>query len=218
MGRQLRIVEYTLPYRHRVQVGIPSTDDEEATGIAQAAFEAGTIWDDTQEMPLLYDDFEEEDSGLEFVVVATVEIWPAPDASVLQKRREASAVAACRSLVAAMRLREQADVPPDDVDRALTEAYNLAMSALGGTPPNPAIPTRPRVVVGVDGGLVQGVSSDLPVELVVVDYDMRDTADGAVIVPQSGGGEETAAVISHQVALDPQFVDAIWKVEAGNVR
>lgn len=216
MKRQLRIVEYTLPYRHRVQVGIPSIDDDEAIAAAQTAFEAGTIWDDSLAMPLLFDDFEEEDSGLDFVVASIVEAWPAPDASVLQKRCEASAMAACRSLVSAMRLRELADVPPDDVDRALSEALNLAVSALGGPPPNSARPARPRIVVGVDGGLVQGASSDLPVELVVVDYDMRDQADGAVTVPQSGGGEETAVVISHQVAVDPQFVEEVWEVS--NVR
>jgi hypothetical protein len=69
-------------------------------------------------------------------------------------------------------------------------------------------------VVGVEGGLVQGASSDLPVELVVVDYDLDEEADGAVEVPQSGGSTTLATIISHGVDLDPDFVAGVWQAES----
>lgn len=211
-GMKLRIVEYVLDYQHRVQVGVPSASDEEAVDKAQAAFDAGTIWDDTQEMPLLFDDYDEVDgTPLCFKVVATVDAWPTPDHSVIQLRRQANAVEACRVLVAAVALRDQVDVLPEEIETALDQACSLARAALGDTPGLPKL-VRPRVVVGVEGGLVQGASSDLPVDLVVVDYDVYARADGAVAVPQSGGGESMAAAVSHLVDLDPAFVDGVWSV------
>lgn len=53
------MVGYTLDHAHRVVVGIRATSAGAACAIAQAAFDAGTLWDDTPDMPLLYDDYEE---------------------------------------------------------------------------------------------------------------------------------------------------------------
>lgn len=206
-----RIVEYTIDYVHRVQVGILSDSDEDALCQAQAAFDAGTIWDDTPEMPLLFDDFEEKEGETQvFQMVATVDSWPVPDASVRQQRREAKALEVCRLLATAHHQKASADVAS-----AIAEASRLAASVVEGH--QAELPKlRPRVVVGVEGGLVQGASSDLPVELVVVDYDMKEKADGAVPVPQSGGGESSATLIDHLVDLDPVFVAGVWQALSPN--
>lgn len=212
----LHIVEYTIDYAHRVQVGIRSESDEVALDKAQAAFDAGTIWDDTAAMPLLFDDYEEkEGETLDFQVVATVDAWPVPDASVLQQRRAANAMEACRLLVVAESMRGLNGPTPNAYEQSLVEtAYRLARMAVDGHPIRMPETRRPRVVVGVDGGLVQGASSDMPVDLVVLDYDMNDVADGAVEVPQSGGSTTLATIISHGVDLDPDFVAGVWQAES----
>lgn len=208
-GMELRIVEYELAYRHRVQVGIPSTSDEEAIAKAEAAFDNATLWDDPEGMPLLYDDYEEVDGPLDFKVVATVEAWPAPDHSVLKLRRDAAAEKACRLLMSAETLRKSGGADAE-YQRMLDQVYRLASQAVLGGPEVQGAP-RPRVVVGAEGGLVQGASSDLPVDLVVVDYDVRNPDDGALAIPQSGGGESLASLAQHAVDLDPGFVEGIWR-------
>lgn len=208
---KLHIVEYELAYRHRVQVGIPSTSDEEAIAKAEAAFNDATLWDDTEDMPLLYDDYEEVDGPLDFKVVATVEAWPAPDHSVLKLRRDAAAEKACRLLMSAETLRRSGKSGDAEYQRTLDQAYRLASQAVLGGPEVLGAP-RPRVVVGAEGGLVQGASSDLPVYLVVVDYDVRNADDGALAIPQSGGGESLASIAQHAVDLDPGFVEGVWRI------
>ena len=214
----LRIVEYTIDYAHRVQVGIQSDSDGEAIAKAQAAFDDGTIWDDTPAMPLLFDDYEEkEGETLDFQVAATVDAWPTPDASVLQQRRTANAMEACRLLVVAESMRSLKGSMPSAYEQSLVEtAYRLARMAVDGHPTKMPESPRPRVVVGVEGGLVQGASSDMPVELVVVDYDMDEEADGAVAVPQSNGSTSMATIISHGVDLDPDFVAGVWQAESAS--
>ncbi len=208
--KPLRIVEYRIDYTHRVQVGVTAESDQEALDTAQAAFDAGAIWDDTSEMPLLYDDYDEvEDETLTFHVVATVEAWPEPAVCVLNIRRDAAAREACRLLMLAEALRAGKLGTDGEYQRTLDQAYRMASQAVG----NPEVPgaPRPRVVVGVEGGLVQGASSDLPVALIVVDYDMRDPDDGAIQVPQSGRSPTLATLIDHAVDLDPGFVADVWQ-------
>ena len=52
-------VTYEIDYTHRVVVGVSTPDSESAIKLAKAAFDESTIWDNTQNMPLLFDDFEE---------------------------------------------------------------------------------------------------------------------------------------------------------------
>ena len=99
------VVEYTLPYTHRVQVGVYAPNAESASKKAESAFDAGTIWDNTPEMPLLFDDFEEDGNAgvaLEFSVVSKG-CLPAPDGSVLVEKRNARA-RSCLKAVAEMRI------------------------------------------------------------------------------------------------------------------
>lgn len=101
--KAVRLVEYTLDYVHRVQVAVPSVSDMDAVAIAEQAFNDATIWDDTPEMPLLYDDFEEsQDNTLRFEVVDVVgcmDDLPPRDGSVAALRQRASARLACRLLL-----------------------------------------------------------------------------------------------------------------------
>ena len=97
------IVGYTLPYEHRVQVGIDADRAEEAIHKAQALFDEAEIWQDTEEVPLLLDEYEETgDDPLVFTideVRAPDTPWPEPDSSVEEVRRREAAFAAARLLV-----------------------------------------------------------------------------------------------------------------------
>ena len=205
------IVQYGLDYEHRVLVGIEAASPEEAVQKAQQAFDEGLIWDDTRQMPLLFDDYEEKDGQpLVFEVIANVDAWPVPDASVRQLRREDSAMRACHLLVDAYRRGEESggSIAWEDLDAA----HAVALDALVGNR-SQAVSEPVRVIVGVEGGVVQGASANVPVELVVVDYDIDGTTD-AVPVPQTGGGTSLARVIPHEVLLDPDSVREVWRLLA----
>ena len=97
------MVGYSLDHTHRVVVGIRAASADAACAIARAAFDAGTLWDDTPDMPLLYDDYEELDGqGLHFDA-ASVATWPAADLSV----RAAKLRAAAHRLLAFARLADR---------------------------------------------------------------------------------------------------------------
>lgn len=202
------IVQYRLDYEHRVQVGIEADSPEVAIEMAEATFNNATLWDDTRQMPLLFDDYEETDGQpLIFEVVAEVETWPEPESSVLHQRRATAAERACRLLVEAYRRGEESggSVAWEDLDTA----HAVALEALDGNR-NLGIPTPVRVMVGVEGGIVQGATANVPLELVVVDYDC-DGAEDAVPVPQSGGGTCMASVACHQALVDPDTLRVLWR-------
>lgn len=80
------MVGYSLDHTHRVVVGIRAASADAACAIARAGFDAGTLWDDTPDMPLLYDDYDE--LNFDATSVAT---WPAADVSVRAVRLHAAA-------------------------------------------------------------------------------------------------------------------------------
>ena len=202
------IVQYRLGYVHRVQVGIEADSSEAAIDRAQAAFDNATLWEDTAQLPLLFDDYEEVDGQpLIFEVVAEVETWPEPESSVLHQRRASAAERACRLLVEAYQRGEESggSIAWEDLDAA----HAVALDALDGCRRR-TIPEPSRVFVGVEGGIVQGATANVPMELIVVDYDCDGDPD-AVTVPPTGGGTSMASVASHEALVDPDTVRALWR-------
>lgn len=202
------IVQYRLDYEHRVQVGIEADSPEAAIEQAQAAFDNATLWSDTGQMPLLFDDYEEQDGQpLIFEVVAEVETWPEPESSVLHQRRATAAERACLLLVEAYQRGEESggSIAWEDLD----EAHAAALEALDGGC-RQRVPETLRVFVGVEGGVVQGATANVPMELMVADYDCDGDPD-AVQVPQTGGGTSLASVACHEALVDPDTVRALWR-------
>lgn len=93
-------VSYTIDYVHRVVVGVTAHDAESALKIAGNAFDEGGIWDDTPEMPLLFDDYEEKDGESLCFCQETVSEFPKPDSSVTEIKQKAFAFYACQALLA----------------------------------------------------------------------------------------------------------------------
>lgn len=77
-------VTYTIDYQHRVVVGVTSSDQSTAIQIASNAFDEGVIWDDTPEMPLLFDDYEEVEGEILEFTAEEIQSFPEPDSSVKQ--------------------------------------------------------------------------------------------------------------------------------------
>jgi hypothetical protein len=125
------VIEYELDYKHRVQVGIEANSGEEAGKKAEQAFANGTIWDDTAEMPLLFDDYEEsgESGTLIFKIISQVDEWPVQDASVIQIQKANAAMLACRYLVDACMVAQSSGTQVD-----WKKAYRVARFALGAQP------------------------------------------------------------------------------------
>ena len=73
---------YEIDYTHRVMVGVTAQDAEAAKQLASDAFAEGTLWDDTEAMPLLFDDYEEVDGETLRFSAEEVSNFPAADASV----------------------------------------------------------------------------------------------------------------------------------------
>ena len=126
------IIQYTLPYEHRVMVGIEADNPETAISRAGELFDQGDIWNDMAETPLLFDDFEETSEAglpLQFTVVNEVDgEWPEPEVSVKAIRRRDAAFLAVRLLVEIYQ-------SGGDINRSDLElAYQAALNA---TSPNP---------------------------------------------------------------------------------
>lgn len=93
-------VTYEIDYTHRVVVGVTAQDAEAAIKLANDAFDEGSIWDDTKEMPLLFDDFEEVDGETLRFSAEGVSVFPEPDSSVKAIKQKEFAFKACQSLLA----------------------------------------------------------------------------------------------------------------------
>ncbi|MDR8402144.1 hypothetical protein NE850_38120 [Paraburkholderia sp. USG1] len=110
-GLAAYMVGYTLDHAHRVVVGIRATSPEAACAIVRAAFNAGTLWDNPPDMPLLYDDYEELDGQVLRFDATAVPAWPEAHPSV----RAARLRAAADLLLAFARLVDTRALPADTI-------------------------------------------------------------------------------------------------------
>jgi hypothetical protein len=126
--KQKFVVSYEIDYIHRVSVGIEAQDQAEAQQIAEQAFNEALIWDDTETLPLLSDDYHE--SGDENMVweCEPVEQFPEPDHSVKQLKQEQAAFRVCRGLIEAY---QQGETSGGSIDlEDLEPLLPLALEAL----------------------------------------------------------------------------------------
>jgi hypothetical protein len=122
------IVSYEIDYIHRVSVGIEALNETEAQQLAEQAFNDATIWDDTEALPLLSDDYYE--SGDESMVweCEAVEHFPAADHSVHQLCKEQAAFRVCWGLIEAY---QQGEASGDSIQwEDLDELMPWALKAL----------------------------------------------------------------------------------------
>ena len=127
------VVSYQLDYVHSVSVGIEAHNQAEAQQIAEQAFNEAVIWDDTETLPLLSDEYYE--SGDERMVweCEPVEQFPEPDHSVRQLKQEQAAFRVCRGLIEAYQRGEASggSIDWEDLDQLLP----LALEAVSQQAP-----------------------------------------------------------------------------------
>jgi len=122
------VVSYEIAYVHRVSVGVEATDQTAARQIIEQAFNEALIWDDTETMPLLSDDFLESGDDSMVWKCELVDQLPEPDSSVRQLKSEQAAMRVCRGLIEAYLRGEQCggSIDLEDLDQLIP----LAIKAL----------------------------------------------------------------------------------------
>lgn len=214
------IIQYTLPYEHRVMVGIEAESREAAIAKAGELFDQGDIWQDSADVPLLYDDFEEQgDAGvpLEFTVEDEVSgDWPEPDASVKAIRRRDAAFQTVRLLIEAYRRGEERGGSIDWED--LDQAYRVALEASKEAVHRNCAELRKRCVrlaIVIEGGLVQAVVSNQPdvaPSVAVIDYDTDGfEAEDLCHITQSDGSKAKVLVVEHCVETAAIDLDEVFQ-------
>jgi hypothetical protein len=122
------VVSYGIDYIHRVSVGIEAQDQAEAQQIAEQAFNEALIWDDTETMPLLSDEYHESGDESMAWECEQVEQYPEPDHSVRQLNKEQAAFRVCRGLI---EVYQRGEVSAGSVDwEDLNQLLTLALEAL----------------------------------------------------------------------------------------
>ncbi len=192
------VVNYRLPYLHTVEVGIEAPNACMASSRARRHFDNGTLWDDTDCLPLLRNDFDEDaarGAALHFEA-KQVGAWPKPEQSVHELRRRVHASNACALLIEAYDAGERAGGSVEWSD--LDEAVIAARQALASHPRQADEATRcpapnARVIVVVRGGVAEVFTSG-EVETATVDVDSLEAGD-ATDLPASFCDMATAAGI-----------------------
>ena len=172
------IVEYELPYTHLVRVGIQADDEAAAIKLAKDAFAQGIFWDNTPAMPLLYDDFEEDDSSpLDEPVEFNAEeckVWPAPAACVKTIVSNAAARRACEWLIHAHESTGTDAARKSMMQAAIQEAFSAMPHLDDLDAPDRAEASYARlpvVVIQVEGSMLRSMHSIHAKRLLVLDFD-----------------------------------------------
>lgn len=208
------VVEYQLPYVHYVQVGVMAESSEASIKAAQAAFDLGTIWDNTPTMPLLTDLYDEASNSSEpfqplKFEAEEVDEWPEPDATVRQIERENAAMETCRLLLQAFEHQDSGD------ETFLPAALESAKSALsfgdGVTPP--PMPPLPTIVLGVHGGKVQWIDSNRPSLAIVLDFDINGASPQELeeVTLEDGRTVDVHQYCASYGRVDPAWVNSLIK-------
>lgn len=75
--------------------------------------------------------------------------------------------------------------------------------------------SKPRIVIVMDGGLIQQILADTDVEIATIDYDVEGTEDERLTaIPQQGGGVEAAYCWTQDAPdeIDKERVDELFAV------
>lgn len=189
-------VTYEIDYVHRVMVGIEAQNKQAAQAQAEQAFNQGVIWDDTEAMPLLYDDFDEKEGESLIFTAQEVSDFPEPDDSVKEIKRRQFAFDACRQLL----------------DGQFETAMLAAAQALGQENAFRDL----KLAVVIEGGIVQAIVSDqpsrLPNDVLVIEYDIDGSDEGdRCSVPQDLGDDAQAIVYSRWPELPKIGLDSVFE-------
>jgi hypothetical protein len=67
----------------------------------------------------------------------------------------------------------------------------------------------PRVLISCDGGLVQGITSDIKIHATVLDYDVEGAdVEDLVDVPQGDGTTSSGSMTDFPVDVEPNAITA----------
>jgi len=166
------VVTYTIDYTHRVVVGVTAPTAQTAEKIASDAFDAGSIWDNTPEMPLLLDDYEEVDGETLCFSSEEVPEFPEPDSSVKDLKQKEFAYYACQALLAG-----EVDTARDFASKALPHIVDSHREETTGAAKSDTSSSRffrktlmnKKVLITVSGGVPTAFA--VPgVDVVIVDF------------------------------------------------
>ena len=123
------------------------------------------------------------------------------------------------TIFAALRGHQQRACPPDLLDIATNGGKHSPLAPLEIDMLcqrlfcDALILATARIVVALDGGLVQGVVADRPIQLFVVDYDVEGADQSELsLIPQDGRPAVPAAVNSwalNGICMDPDWINAV---------
>lgn len=197
------IVEYPLPYAHVVQVGITADTHEEAIAKAEALFDEDTIWNNTPDVPLLMDEYEEVGNAgvaLEFEVVDEVEVWPEKSWSVREAERDQRVLEVCRTL---------AELDPASATFSPEHLLELVARAKQAVQDVPQQAQSTEIVICLVGGVVESVVSNSPVKYVTLDFDTDSATKPEELVEIKTENGDTDEVWRYFGSID-SWVNANW--------